>query len=59
MQVGSVRGGDYRAVGIKALSAVQKQKKDIGWQNWDKMRDERRDNAILSQNRWDVVVVRG
>ena len=57
MQVGSVRGGDYRAVGIKALSAVQKQKKDIGWQNWDKMRDERRDNAILIQNRRDVVVV--
>ena len=57
MQVGSVRGGDYRAVGIKALSAVQKQKKDIGWRNWDKMRDERRDNAILIQNRRDVVVV--
>ena len=34
-------------------------RKDIGCRNWDKMRDERRDNAILSQNRWDVVVVRG
>ena len=61
MQVGSVRGGDYRTVGSKALSAVQKQKKDIGWRNWDKMRDEmrdeRRDNAILIQSRRDVVVI--
>ena len=61
VQVGSVRGGDYRTVGSKALSAVQKQKKDIGWRNWDKMRDEmrdeRRDNAILIQSRRDVVVI--
>ena len=36
---------------------MQKQKKDIGWRNWDKMRDERRDNAILTQSRRDVVVI--
>ena len=57
MHVGSVRGGDYGTFGSKALSAVRKQKKDIGRRNWDKMRDERRDNAILIQNRRDLVVV--
>ena len=57
MQVGSVRGSDYRTVGSKAFSAVRKQKKGIGWRNWDKMRDERWDDAILTQNRRDVVVV--
>ena len=40
---------------------MQKQKKDIGWRNWDKMRDEmrdeRRENAILIQSRRDVVVI--
>ena len=40
---------------------MQKQKKDIGWRNWDKMRDEmrdeRRENAILNQSRRDVVVI--
>ena len=49
--------GGYRTVGSKALSAVRKQKKDIRWRNWDKMRDEKRDNEILTQNRRDVVVV--
>ena len=53
----NVRGGDYRTVGSKALSAVRKQKKDIGWGNWEKMRDERQDNAILTLNRRDVLVV--
>jgi hypothetical protein len=36
---------------------VRKQKKDIGWRAWDNMRDERRDNAALTHNRRDAVVV--
>ena len=36
---------------------VPKRKKDIGWQDWHEMRDERPDNASLTHNRRDAVDV--